>query len=201
MATNTSLVPFIEPAIRQAAHEALWRRPDGSARDFDDALVAAIRAEAEAVAEMFRPAAGYLTTDEQLDTIVATAIEHILGSVRLEIEHVFTVELQRVPPPEFVAPPAGWWVAERHAPRRGPVEVGTWHRASGRTEAQPWAVDRWPRLVASCGERLDTSWHDDGSSSTGWLLVADEPSGACGRCRRIPLREPLSWGAPIHGRA
>ncbi len=182
----TALVPFTDSALHQTIHEALW------GREFDPRLVDALIDEAEKVAEMFCPAAGYLTTDDQLDDIVSEAVQSILRSVRSTVEHAFTRGLQRVPPPEFVAPSRGSWVAERRSWRKG-IEVGTWHRSSGRTQPRPGPrAGGWPSLITSCGRRLDAWWNDDGTPSVDWLVVPDEPLVACGHCHRISLREAVA---------
>lgn len=183
----TTLVPFTESALRQATHEALWGSSRDEGRGFSQDLVDAIFAEADVVGDLFSPERGYLTTDDQIEKITGRAVQEILYAVRSTIERTFINGLQRVPPPEFVPPRRGSWVAERRHWRKG-IEVGTWHRSTGRTE-QVRQERAWPRLVPSCGYRLMAWWNDDGSPQVDWLVVDDEPIGACGRCRQLPLRE------------
>lgn len=185
----TALVPFQRDAIREAAHRALWRLPDGSDREFSEALGDAVFAEAEVVADLFSPAAGYLTSDEQLDEAIGRAVERILHNVRSEIETTFADELSRTPAPEFTAPRAGSWIARRSSIGIG---IGTWHRVSGRLRtraASCWGHREWPEVVTSCGQSLSAWFRDDGSPVWDWIVVEDEPVVACGRCRRYPLRE------------
>lgn len=175
-------VPLTKDSVRRAASEALGGRP------FPPELVSAVVAEANVVGDLFRPERGYLTTDAEVDRAVRQAVSSALHGVRLTLSLAFADELTRVLPPEFVAPPAGSWVAERWS-RDGSYN-GAWHRASGDVVPPPaWRRDReWPRVRSTCGHYLHASWRDDGSPVAELVVRDEEPRGACGRCLRLAAR-------------
>jgi hypothetical protein len=88
-----------------------------------------------------------------------------------------------VPPPEFVAPQAGEWIAEQH--QRGGLR--TWHRASGDLRP-PRARHAWPSLVTLCGRELRAFWRPDGSPLVSIVRTTSPLERACHTCARRPVR-------------